>query len=70
MSPTDAEIDAATRVFCTGLPLDSHPAANTVAGMIARGRCMAPDCDCWEQGREVTRMALTAAALVREAAAS
>lgn len=58
---TDEQIDAATRVFCAGLPLETHPEANTLAGLIAIGRCTAPDCICWDGGRIVTRAALDAA---------
>jgi hypothetical protein len=58
---TDEQIDAATRVFCAGLPLETHPDANSLAGMVAKGRCWAPNCECWEGGRTVTRAALDAA---------
>jgi hypothetical protein len=61
MTWTDEQIDAATRVFCAGLPLETHPDANSLAGMVAKGRCMAPKCKCWEGGRQVTRAALEAA---------
>jgi hypothetical protein len=63
---TDEQIDAATRVFCAGLPLETHPQANSLAGMIAKGRCLAPNCDCWEEGRAVTRAALEAAAAIHK----
>lgn len=59
--PTEQQVEVAARVFCNGFPLDSHPRANSVEGMIAKGRCLAPDCLCWEQGRELTRAALKAA---------
>lgn len=61
-SPTETEIEAATRVFCNGLPIASNPKAGTLAGVVANGRCWAPDCGCWEQGKQVTRAALEAAA--------
>jgi hypothetical protein len=61
---TDEQIDIAARVICNGFPLASHPDANTLAGMIAKGRCMAPNCNCWEQGRALTKAALEAASVV------
>ena len=64
---TDEQIDIATRVFCAGLPLETHPQANTLAGLIAHGRCLAPNCNCWEGGRQVTKAALDAALANRPA---
>lgn len=61
MEPTDEQVEIAARVFCNGFPLDSHPRANSVAGKIAKGRCWAPKCPCWKQGKELTRAALRAA---------
>lgn len=58
---TDEQIDVATRVFCAGLPLETQPDAHSLAGLIAKGRCMAPKCKCWEGGRTVTKAALDAA---------
>lgn len=58
---TDEQINIAARVFCNGFPLASHPDANTLAGMIAKGRCFAPKCKCWERGRALTKAALEAA---------
>lgn len=58
---TDSAIDAATRVFCAGLPLESDDRSQTPVGKLARGRCLGPDCPCWREGREVTRAALNAA---------
>lgn len=62
---TDEQIDIAARVFCNGFPLASHPDANTLAGLIAQGRCWAPKCKCWEQGRALTKTALEAASALR-----
>jgi hypothetical protein len=59
--PTDKQVEVATRVFCNGLPVDSHPRANSIEGRIAKSSCCAPDCLCWEQGKELTRAALAAA---------
>lgn len=59
--PTDKQVEVAARVFCNGFPLDSHPDAKSLAGRIAKGRCLAPECLCWEQGKELTRAALSAA---------
>lgn len=64
---TDEQIDAATRVFCAGLPLETDDRSKTLAGMIAQGRCMAPNCGCWEGGRQVTKAALDAALANRPA---
>lgn len=61
----EAAIDAATRVFCAGLPLPS--AGDGIAEHVARGRCLGPDCPCWAQGREVTRAAIRAAACAIQA---
>lgn len=61
MDWTDKQIDVATRVFCAGLPLETHPDANSLEGLIAKARCMAPNCKCWEGGRQVTIAALNAA---------
>lgn len=58
---TDKAIDAATRVFCCGLPLTNDNRAKSLVGQIAQGRCLGPDCDCWAPGREVARAALNAA---------
>lgn len=58
---TEEQVEAAARVFCNGLPLASSPKADTLAGMVAKGRCWAPECPCWEQGKELTRGALEAA---------
>lgn len=65
MSVTEAAVEIATRIFCHGIPMDIDPRSMTLAGLIAKGRCMAPDCKCWEPGKEVARAALTAAASAR-----
>lgn len=64
--PTEKQVEIAARVFCNGFPLDSHPAAQSLPGMIAKGRCWAPECPCWKQGKELTRAALQAAFAVED----
>lgn len=64
---SDAQVDAATRVVCAGLPLEADERSQSALGKIARGRCMAPHCGCWKEGRVVVRAALDAASRVSRA---
>lgn len=59
MKLTDEAIDAATRVYCCGLPLPEQ--IDSDLKRLAHGLCLGPHCGCWESGRELTRTAIEAA---------